>query len=147
MAEQERSPKPPETPHGPHLRTVAMPRDANPSGDIFGGWTVSQMDLASATFAANHAGGRVDRSDALSSPCRGGRRGLLLLHPGEGGWDFSHGSDRDLGARARREKQREGDRGRVHVRGPRRTRETQVRSQPVSQDLTLDCSRLTSVLD
>ncbi len=29
----------------PHLRTVAMPRDANPSCDIFGGWTVSQMDL------------------------------------------------------------------------------------------------------
>src|SRR4051794_20187465 len=27
---------PPEAPHGPHLRTVAMPRDANPSGDIFG---------------------------------------------------------------------------------------------------------------
>ena len=36
-----------------------MPRDANPSGDMFGGWTVSQMDLAGATFAANHAGGRV----------------------------------------------------------------------------------------
>src|SRR3954452_9753230 len=36
-----------------------MPRDANPSGDIFGGWTVSQMDLAGATFAAHHAGGRV----------------------------------------------------------------------------------------
>jgi acyl-CoA thioesterase YciA len=50
---------PPEAPHGPHLRTVAMPRDANPSGDIFGGWTVSQMDLAGATFAAHHAGGRV----------------------------------------------------------------------------------------
>ncbi len=49
----------PDVPGGPHLRTVAMPRDANPSGDIFGGWTVSQMDLAGATFAANHAGGRV----------------------------------------------------------------------------------------
>ncbi len=45
-------PQPPETPHGPHLRTVAMPRDANPSGDIFGGWTLSQMDLAGGTFAA-----------------------------------------------------------------------------------------------
>ena len=59
MAEQERSSKPPETPDGPQLRTVAMPRDANPSGDIFGGWTVSQMDLAGATFASHHAGGRV----------------------------------------------------------------------------------------
>jgi acyl-CoA thioesterase YciA len=36
-----------------------MPRDANPSGDIFGGWTVSQMDLAGATFAAKQAKGRV----------------------------------------------------------------------------------------
>jgi acyl-CoA thioesterase YciA len=36
-----------------------MPRDANPSGDIFGGWTLSQMDLAGGTFAAHLAGGRV----------------------------------------------------------------------------------------
>ena len=42
-----------------HLRTIAMPRDANPAGDIFGGWTLSQMDLAGATFAAERAGGRV----------------------------------------------------------------------------------------
>jgi acyl-CoA thioesterase YciA len=59
MADQEPSPKPPKTLDGPQLRTVAMPRDANPSGDIFGGWTISQMDLAGATFAAHHAGGRV----------------------------------------------------------------------------------------
>ena len=51
--------KPPEVPGGPHLRTVAMPRDANPSGDIFGGWTLSQMDLAGGTYAAQVAGGRV----------------------------------------------------------------------------------------
>ena len=43
----------------PHLRTIAMPRDANPSGDMFGGWTLSQMDLAGATFAARHSGCRV----------------------------------------------------------------------------------------
>ncbi|WP_309228761.1 acyl-CoA thioesterase [Roseomonas sp. KE2513] len=49
----------PEVEGGPHLRTVAMPRDANASGDIFGGWTLSQMDLAGGTFAAEHAGGRV----------------------------------------------------------------------------------------
>ncbi len=49
----------PEVPGGPHLRTVAMPRDANSSGDIFGGWTLSQMDLAGGTFAAERAGGRV----------------------------------------------------------------------------------------
>lgn len=44
---------------GPHLRTVAMPRDANPTGAIFGGWTLSQMDLAGAIVAAERAGGRV----------------------------------------------------------------------------------------
>ena len=44
---------------GPHLRTIAMPRDANPSGAIFGGWTLSQMDLAGAVVAAERAGGRV----------------------------------------------------------------------------------------
>ena len=27
-------------------RTLAMPADANPSGDIFGGWVLSQMDIA-----------------------------------------------------------------------------------------------------
>lgn len=49
----------PHPPGGAHLRTIAMPRDANPTGDIFGGWTLSQMDLAGATFAAERAGGRV----------------------------------------------------------------------------------------
>jgi len=49
----------PQTPGGAHLRTVAMPRDANASGDIFGGWTLSQMDLAGATFAVSHSGLRV----------------------------------------------------------------------------------------
>jgi len=43
---------------GPHLRTVAMPRDTNASGTIFGGWTVSQMDLAGGTFVAQRAQGR-----------------------------------------------------------------------------------------
>jgi acyl-CoA thioesterase YciA len=50
---------PPDVPGGPHLRTVAMPGDANPGGVMFGGWTLSQMDLAGATFAAERARGRV----------------------------------------------------------------------------------------
>ena len=41
------------------LRTVAMPADANPDGDIFGGWILSQMDLAGGTFARYAAAGRV----------------------------------------------------------------------------------------
>ena len=44
---------------GAHIRTVALPRDANASGDIFGGWTLSQMDLAGGTFAAARSGKRV----------------------------------------------------------------------------------------
>lgn len=43
----------------PSLRTVAMPADANPNGDIFGGWLMSQMDIAGGTYAYNVAMGRV----------------------------------------------------------------------------------------
>jgi acyl-CoA thioesterase YciA len=41
------------------LRTVAMPADTNPAGDIFGGWIMSLMDLAAGTSAATRAKGRV----------------------------------------------------------------------------------------
>jgi acyl-CoA thioesterase YciA len=41
------------------LRAIAMPADANPSGDIFGGWLLSQMDLAGANAAIQRAAGRV----------------------------------------------------------------------------------------
>jgi len=41
------------------LRTVAMPADTNPSGDIFGGWVLSQMDLAGGIAASEYSGGRV----------------------------------------------------------------------------------------
>ena len=51
--------KAPDVPGGPHLRTIAMPRDTNAADAIFGGWTLSQMDLAGGTFAAQRAGGRV----------------------------------------------------------------------------------------
>jgi len=43
----------------PALRTIAMPADANPDGDIFGGWIMSQMDIASGNFAAHEVKGRV----------------------------------------------------------------------------------------
>ena len=43
-------------PHGDlAIRTLAMPADANPSGDIFGGWVLSQMDIAASTCAVEHA--------------------------------------------------------------------------------------------
>lgn len=40
------------------LRTLAMPADANPAGDIFGGWVMSQMDLAAFVRANDIAKGR-----------------------------------------------------------------------------------------
>ena len=40
-------------------RAIAMPRDTNPNGDIFGGWLISQMDLAAGNTASQHAQGRV----------------------------------------------------------------------------------------
>ncbi|EEB77239.1 MAG: acyl-CoA thioesterase [Halioglobus sp.] len=47
-------------PHGDlALQTVAMPKDTNPNGDIFGGWLMSQMDIAGMVTAAEVAGGRV----------------------------------------------------------------------------------------
>ena len=42
----------------PALRSVAMPADANPNGDIFGGWLMSQMDLAGGAHAYQEAKGR-----------------------------------------------------------------------------------------
>ncbi|POF34656.1 acyl-CoA thioesterase YciA [Roseibium marinum] len=41
------------------LRTMAMPSDTNASGDIFGGWVLSQMDLAGGIAAGQRAQGRV----------------------------------------------------------------------------------------
>jgi acyl-CoA thioesterase YciA len=42
----------------PVIRTIAMPADTNPSGDIFGGWLMAQMDLAAGNAAARRARGR-----------------------------------------------------------------------------------------
>jgi acyl-CoA thioesterase YciA len=40
-------------------RTMAMPADTNPSGDIFGGWVLSQMDIAAGICAGQRAQNRV----------------------------------------------------------------------------------------
>src|SRR5947209_11605904 len=40
------------------IRTLAMPADTNPYGDIFGGWLLGQMDIAGGIFAAKTANGR-----------------------------------------------------------------------------------------
>jgi acyl-CoA thioesterase YciA len=41
----------------PEIRTIAMPKDTNPAGDIFGGWLMGQMDLAAGSVAARRAKG------------------------------------------------------------------------------------------
>jgi acyl-CoA thioesterase YciA len=43
----------------PVLRVVPMPADANQHGDIFGGWIMSQVDVAGGVIAARRARGRV----------------------------------------------------------------------------------------
>jgi len=47
-------------PHGePTTRMLAMPTDTNAAGDIFGGWIMSQVDIAGAICAYQHARKRV----------------------------------------------------------------------------------------
>ena len=43
----------------PVIRVVAMPKDTNPGGSIFGGWIMSQIDTAAAIPALERAKGRV----------------------------------------------------------------------------------------
>lgn len=48
------------TPNGElALQTLAMPKDTNSNGDVFGGWLMSQMDLAGAIIAREVARGRI----------------------------------------------------------------------------------------
>ncbi|EGR2795650.1 acyl-CoA thioester hydrolase [Vibrio navarrensis] len=41
------------------LRTLAMPADTNANGDIFGGWIMSQLDLAGGILAKEISSGRI----------------------------------------------------------------------------------------
>lgn len=43
----------------PEIRVLPMPADTNASGDIFGGWLMSQVDIAGSITAHRRAGGRV----------------------------------------------------------------------------------------
>ena len=54
------------------IQTIAMPKDTNRDGDIFGGWLMSQMDLGSAILAAKEAKARVVTV---------AMEGLSFLHP------------------------------------------------------------------
>ncbi|WP_083554490.1 acyl-CoA thioesterase [Paracoccus sp. SM22M-07] len=54
------------------IRTIAMPADTNPAGDIFGGWLMSQMDLAAGNMA-----GRVAQGHCATVAVEG----MQFLHP------------------------------------------------------------------
>jgi acyl-CoA thioesterase YciA len=56
MSASDPAPTPPQI--EPALRAIAMPADANPHGDIFGGWLMSQMDLAGMTVTTRRSKGR-----------------------------------------------------------------------------------------
>jgi acyl-CoA thioesterase YciA len=43
----------------PELRVMPMPADLNPEGDVFGGWIMSQVDIAGGIAAGRRAKGRV----------------------------------------------------------------------------------------
>jgi acyl-CoA thioesterase YciA len=43
----------------PTIRVLAMPTDTNAAGDIFGGWIMSQVDIAASVVAYRRARGRV----------------------------------------------------------------------------------------
>jgi len=47
------------TDHQPVIRVLAMPTDTNASGDIFGGWLMSQVDIAGSIEAFRRARGRI----------------------------------------------------------------------------------------
>jgi acyl-CoA thioesterase YciA len=60
MRDQEKSRRSSTLPRGELAsRTLAMPADCNPKGDIFGGWIMALMDSAGKMSATTHAGGRV----------------------------------------------------------------------------------------
>jgi len=92
------------------LRTQAMPADTNPNGDIFGGWILSQMDIAGGILAKEVTRGR--RIDEIHQTGQDRRCGQLLW-PGGKNWqhlDFAAaGSMGQTGAAQRRGRAFQGD--------------------------------------
>ena len=84
------------------LQTIAMPADTNANGDIFGGWLMAQMDLASSVLARDRARGprRDGRGRGHDLPSAGARRrrGLDARRDGARGHDLDDDRRRGLGA-------------------------------------------------
>lgn len=105
----------------PVIRTIAMPADTNPAGDIFGGWLMAQMDLAAGNLAARIAKGRSATVAVEAMSFLGGegrRRGFALCKARLDRTQF----DADYVEAWRRDRcsefLREGDRCHLHLCGP-----------------------------
>lgn len=84
------------------LQTLAMPKDTNANGDIFGGWLVSQMDLAAGIISKQICKGRsvtvaienvtflrpVSMGSTVSCYCRVEKKGRTSLHIGVEVWTW-----------------------------------------------------------
>jgi len=84
------------------LQTLAMPKDTNALGDIFGGWLVSQMDLAAGITSKQVCKGRsvtvaienvtflrpVSVGSTVSCYCRIEKRGRTSIHIGVEVWTW-----------------------------------------------------------
>ncbi len=109
-----------------------MPADANPAGDIFGGWVMSQIDLAAGISAGQRANSRVVAVavDAMSfiQPVRVG--GVLCVYTDveEIGRTSMTVHVEAWGPTQSHRRKRQGDRGTVQVRGPWRKRTADAHS-------------------
>ena len=108
----------------PAVRTLAMPADTNPSGDIFGGWLLAQMDIAAGTIAFTRARGRVATVavDALTfhQPVLVGDIVSCYADVVRVGRTSMTHADRGLGQARPDRRGDQGHRGQVHLRRHRR---------------------------
>ena len=100
-------------------RTVAMPADTNPAGDIFGGWLLAQMDIAGGIVANRRAGGRtatvaVDAMKFHLPVFVGDVLCCYATHPA-GRHQLDRRQDRGLGGAAEFRRACKGDRGSFHL--------------------------------
>lgn len=91
------------------LQTLAMPKDTNANGDIFGGWLVSQMDLAAGIVSKQVCGGRsvtvaienvhflqpVKVGATVSCYCRVVKRGRTSVHIAVDVWSWQQVNHRE----------------------------------------------------
>ena len=98
------------------LRTVAMPADTNPAGDIFGGWIMSLMDLAAgvaATPKPKAVSYRRRVQPQFHSPGKSRRCHLRVHHREPRRPHLDHARCRDLGLAARPGRTGASDRRRI----------------------------------